>query len=218
MRWPKGGRPAVSVAGGSAARIRLPAGGQHDLFRFDRSLGRSQLEALVQHAASTRRSSRQRTPGPNGGVSSTSGSAIASVQPARSTRRSSASRTSAARSLAGNTFPPGSTLVGTPSASNRLNDLLRSKGGQGGMEESAVGAKRLDDSPCVGGVGQIAAGAAGKEDFHARLAVFVQQDRLASPFRRPRSRHQPRRSAADDRHVPMRHVSPSARSSQSSAV
>ena len=41
------GRPAVSVTGGSATRIRLPSGRQHDLFRFDRALGCSQLEELV---------------------------------------------------------------------------------------------------------------------------------------------------------------------------
>ena len=36
MRCPRRGRPAVSVAGRAAGRIRLPAGGQHDLFGLDR--------------------------------------------------------------------------------------------------------------------------------------------------------------------------------------
>ena len=75
------------------------------------------------------------------------------------------------------------------------------------MEKSAAGAKRLDDPPCVGGVRQIAASAAGKEDFDARFAVLVEQDGLASPFSRPRRGHEPRRSRADDSYVPVRHES-----------
>ena len=55
----------------------------------------------------------------------------------------------------------------------------------------------------VGGVGQVAAGASGEEDFHTRLAVFVEEDGLSPPLGRLCGGHQSRRPAADNCHVPM---------------
>ena len=86
-----------------------------------------------------------------------------------------------------------------------IDECFRSQGGQGRMEESALGAERLDDAAAVGGVGQIAAGAAGKEDFRSRLGPFFQQERFPAALGRTARRHQPRRSPAHDHHIPRRH-------------
>jgi hypothetical protein len=84
----------------------------------------------------------------------------------------------------------------------QIDDGFGSQGGQRRMEEAALFAKRLGDAAAVGGVGQIAAGAAGEQDFAARLATFFEQKRLSAALGRPARGHEPGGSPAHDNNIP----------------
>ena len=64
-------------------------------------------------------------------------------------------------------------------AANRAA-ILRREGGEGGVEEVALVAIGADDAPLVGRLREIAARAAGHEDFHAGAAVFFEEERAAA--------------------------------------
>ena len=130
---------------------------------------------------------------------------MASTAPLRRSRRSKAASTSAARSLAGKTLPPGSTLVGTPSASNRSTTSWGPRRLRAEWRNRPCGPKASTMPLLVGGVGQVAARAARQEDLHARLAVLLQQQRASPPLGRARGGHQSRRSRTYHDDIPLNH-------------
>lgn len=46
------------------------------------------------------------------------------------------------------------------------------------MEKLALAAEGFDDASTIGGLSEIATGAAGHENFYGRLAVFFEQERV----------------------------------------
>ena len=97
--------------------------------------------------------------------------------------------------LTGKILPVSSTLVATPSASKEVDGVLHAEGGQGRVQEPTRRAVGLDDAAVVGGVGDVAARAAGHEDLDAGLAVLLQQQHAAAVLGRTDGRHQARRPA-----------------------
>ena len=84
----------------------------------------------------------------------------------------------------------------------QLDDGFGREGGQGRMEESALVGEGRHDATGIGGVGEIAARAAGKEELRSGASLFLQQERLPAALGRMAGGHQPRRSPAHDCNVP----------------
>jgi hypothetical protein len=77
------------------------------------------------------------------------------------------------------------------------------------FSSSAFSLSRSDDAPVVGGVGDVAAGAARHQDLDARLAVLLQQQHAPATLRGPARREQAGGAGPDHDHVPdFRHASP----------
>ena len=69
------------------------------------------------------------------------------------------------------------------------------------MEKTTLPAKGVDDTWPIGRLGEVASRPPRHEDFHPWLAVFLDQDDLATRLSRPRSSKQPGRSGSDYHNV-----------------
>jgi hypothetical protein len=72
------------------------------------------------------------------------------------------------------------------------------------VEEAAGRAIGFDDASVIGGVGDVAACAAGHEELDARFAVLFEEQRLPAALGSAKSGHQTRGPGAGDYHVPLR--------------
>ncbi len=100
----------------------------------------------------------------------------------------------------------GRPIAGWKDLAGRLDLCLQSLGGkqgqrvvdaergQGGMQESARRPVSRNDPLVVGGLGDVAACAAGHQDLHAGPAIFLQQQRLAATLGGPHRGNEPRRA------------------------
>ena len=175
----------VAVAGGAAAGVRLAAGGQD-------------------HARGARR--------PRCGVvSGEAGVAAAQVEQRLAQGQRGAAAVQAAQQgveHVGGLVADGEDLAGLLDLGGdalgleEVDGVLHAEGGEGGVEEPAGRTVGLDDAAVVGGVGDVAARAAGHEDLDAGLAVLLQQQGAPAALGGADRRHQPRGPGPDHDHVP----------------
>ena len=93
-------------------------------------------------------------------------------------------------------------LGGNPFGLEQLDALLDAQRGQRRVQKSPGRAEGLDDAAIVGGLGDVAARAAGHQDFDARPAVLLEDQGATAAFRGPDARHQPGRPGADHDDLP----------------
>ena len=133
---------------------------------------------------------------------SRTGSSRASVAPLRRSRRSRAFSTSSGLVADREDLARFLHLDGDAFGLEQVDHVLDAEGGEGGVKESAGRPIGGDDAALVGGVGEIAARAAGHEDLDAGLAVLFQQQHAPAEFGRAEGGHQPGRAGPDHDHVP----------------
>ncbi len=156
-RVAQGGRPAVSVAAGAASRIGPAAGGQDDRLGQEGLLRGDDLEA--------------------GGVATDFGHRFVQGNGASSASQAGEQR---GQDVAG-AIAAGKDLAALLDLGchafrlEQLDDGFGREGGQGRMEESALVGEGRHDAAGVGGVGEIAARAAGKEELRSGASLFLQQ-------------------------------------------
>jgi hypothetical protein len=186
------GRQGVAVAGGAAAGVRLPARRQDHPAGADHPSGRDHREA-----GRRRDEVAHRLPEGEGGA--------AAVQAAQQGPQHVERLVADGEDLAG-FFDLGGDALGL----EQRDGVVDAQRGQGGVEEAAGRAERLDDAAVVGGVGEVAARAAGHQDLDARLAVLLQQQHAPAVLGRVDRRQEARRPGPDHHHVPegLRHAPP----------
>jgi hypothetical protein len=84
----------------------------------------------------------------------------------------------------------------------QVDGVLHAQGGEGRVKEAAGGAKGFDNAVVVGGVGQVAAGAAGHQDLDTGFAILFQQERAPAAFGSAAGRQQPGGAGSDDHDIP----------------
>ena len=63
-----------------------------------------------------------------------------------------------------------------------LGTIVDAQGGERGVQEASGRPIRFDDATIVGGVGDVAAGAAAHKNFYTRLFPLLQQQYTKTPF------------------------------------
>ena len=151
------GGEVVAVAGGAAAGYDWPPVVRMTRAGADDAVRRRQGEAGARSCRSRSGSSRART------------------APLRRRRRSRASSTSSGLVADGKDLAGLLDLGGDALGLEEIEVSCTLKRGQGRVQEPAGRPVGLDDAAVVGGVGEVAARAAGHEDLDAGLAVLLQQ-------------------------------------------
>ena len=187
-RMPELGRPTVAVARRTAAGIRLPSGRKDDGLRPQRPLGSDDPQAG--------RIGRDRLHGLVGGQRATT--SVESCQ--------QGCQDIVGPVAHGKDFSARLDLRGNPLGFDQIDELVGPQGGQGRMEKRPLGAKSLDETAYIQGVGEVAARPAGHEDFGAGTFFLLQEQGPPSPLGRPAGRHQAGRSPSNDDDFPVFHA------------
>jgi hypothetical protein len=84
----------------------------------------------------------------------------------------------------------------------QVNGLLNAQEGESGVKKATWGPKRFNNPAVIGGMGDVAAGPAGHQDFHARLAVLFQQQSSPPALGSSNGREQAGGTGAYHDHIP----------------
>ena len=181
------GRPAIAVASGAGGRVRHAAGREDYVAAGQRSPRRDQVKKALAAAEFLERF--------------VGGDLAAGPRESGHERREHVGRPIGTRE----DLAVGLGLRGHAFGLEQVDDGVGRERRQGRSQERPLRAECLGNVAGPGGVGQIAAVAAGEKNLAARLGLLFQQECLSLPLGRAERRHQPGRSPAHHDNVITKH-------------